>query len=152
MRFATPFLAHSCSLRKLDPRQYKISLVERGLPEVVRIQCRITIGSILVPRARMSTARGFVIIAAVALLPRRAAPQESPNPTQATQAPVQVSTGSTSNGFFGRLQHRRARAKRERRILQSWADKVFRARMGDRQLCRKEILEIRLFDHPQRVF
>ncbi len=82
MRFATPFLAHSCSLRKLD---------------------RITIGSILVPRARMSAARGFVIIAAVTLFPRRAAPQESPNPTQATQAPVQVSTGSSSNGFFGRL-------------------------------------------------
>ncbi len=38
------------------------------------------------------------------------------------------------------------------RILQSWADKVFRARMGDRQLCRKEVLEIRLFDYPQRVF
>ncbi len=110
----------------------------------------------------MSTARGFVIIIAVVLFPRRAAPQESPNPTQAAQAqaPVQVSRGSTSNGFFGRLlnayledwKRSDSRAKRERRILQSWADKVFRARMGDRQLCRKEILEIRLFDYPQRVF
>lgn len=52
----------------------------------------------------MPGARCFaVIVGAVVLLPRPAAPEESPNRTQAAQGPVQVGGSGSSGGFFSRL-------------------------------------------------